>query len=249
MLRAGTRIADDDDTGNLLTAADAAVSGGTQTQTFTYDDLDRLSTATTSGGTGGTYAQKTYSYNNAGNVTSFEGSSFTYDTTHKHGIKNVGGVQKYWYDANGNVTRRINFIDSQDITLSYDHENRLTSVTNGASQTFVYDGDGNLVKRGSVALVGNYYEQQGGAIKKHYYIGSMRVAVRPAAGTAYWLLSDHLGSTALRVNSSGDRQAEQRYMPFGLDRHTDSSLNTAYLFTGQRIESSIDLYFLQQPVV
>jgi RHS repeat-associated protein len=34
-------------------------------------------------------------------------------------------------------------------------------------------------------------------------------------------------------------------MPFGLDRYTTGSLNTAYRYTGQRIEDNTDLYFYQ----
>ena len=61
-----------DPVGNALTIADAN-AGGTQTQTFTYDALNRLSTTAASGGTGGTYTQKTYLYNAVGNITSSTG--------------------------------------------------------------------------------------------------------------------------------------------------------------------------------
>jgi YD repeat-containing protein len=44
-----------DDQGNVLTVVDAAAFGGSQTQTFTYDALNRLLTAQASGGSYGTY--------------------------------------------------------------------------------------------------------------------------------------------------------------------------------------------------
>jgi YD repeat-containing protein len=60
--------------------------------------------------------------------------------------------------------------------LSYDAENRLTSVSGGATASFAYDGDGNRVK-GTVngvttvypstslrAGVGNYYELSGARV-------------------------------------------------------------------------------------
>ncbi len=90
--------------------------------------------------------------------------SYTYqDASHAHAITHIGGIQKYWYDANGNTTRRIN--GSQDITLSYDAENRLTQVVSGTlTTTFTYDGDGNLVKKvtpaGTTLYVGPHFEIQ-----------------------------------------------------------------------------------------
>ncbi|MBU0493171.1 MAG: hypothetical protein KKA73_26860, partial [Chloroflexi bacterium] len=42
-----------DAVGNVKTIQDYNVTGGMQTQTFNYDALNRLSTATVSGGSGG----------------------------------------------------------------------------------------------------------------------------------------------------------------------------------------------------
>ncbi|MEM3434464.1 MAG: RHS repeat-associated core domain-containing protein [Candidatus Methanomethyliaceae archaeon] len=166
------------------------------------------------------------------------------NAAHKHAVTHVGGAQKYWYDAAGNATRRIT--TGQDITLSYDHENRLTGISGGATATYVYDGDGKLVKKTiagtTTTLIGNYYELAGGTAKKHYYAGDVRIAVREG-DTLYWLLTDHLGSTAVTTWSGGSRSAEVRYMPFGLERYEYGSQKTDYRFTGQRIEDSLDLYF------
>ena len=154
------------DTGNMLTISDAAAYNGTatpvtQTQTFTYDPLARLQTAQATGGGApyGDYAQQSYGYSNAGNVTSFAGTAFAYqDPDHKHALTHVGGVQQYWYDANGNATRRIH--GGQDITLTYDAENRLTGLSGGVTASYVYDGDGNRVKETSggttTVYIGNY---------------------------------------------------------------------------------------------
>ena len=130
-----------DDDGNVLTITDAAAYGGSQTQAFAYDTLDRLSTAQASGSTTyGGYTQRSYAYSNAGNITSFEGAALAYNATaHKHAVTHIGGVQKYWYDANGNATRRVN--GSQDITLTYDAENRLTAMSGSVTASYVYDGN------------------------------------------------------------------------------------------------------------
>ena len=114
-------------------------AGGTQTQTFHYDALNRLHDATASGGTGGTYALEDYNYDTTtGNLSSKAGVAYTYqDAAHKHAVTHLGGVQKYWYDANGNMTTRIS--GSNTYNFSYDTENRLLSVSGAATASFVYD--------------------------------------------------------------------------------------------------------------
>jgi len=253
--------------GNLLTIIDAAAYNGdpptppaTQTQTFSYDTLNRLVTAEVTGGNYGTYPQRSYAYSNAGNITSFEGAAYAYnDAAHKHAVTHVGTPpqQRYWYDANGNVTRRITPWGT-DISLEYDAENRLTRVTNtsGGSEvaTYAYDGDGQRVKavvNGTTSVyVGAYYEVTGGVVKKYYYAGSVRVAERNG-GVLYFLLSDHLGSTAVTTDASGNRVTELRYKPlrqaqgklYGDMRYNPGSQITTYRFTGQRWDQGHGLYW------
>jgi uncharacterized repeat protein (TIGR01451 family) len=118
-----------DNVGNVLSIADYD-AGGTQTQSFTYDHLNRLVTAQASGGSGGTYSQESYGYSGndgkIGNLTSKAGVAYTYeDAAHKHAVTHLNGVPKYWYDANGNMTTKVG---SDMYTHTWDYENRLTEV-------------------------------------------------------------------------------------------------------------------------
>jgi len=137
------------------------------------------------------------------------------DANHKHAVTHIGGTlpgnQKYWYDPNGNATRRIS--GTQDITLSYDAENRLTGMSGSVTASYVYDGDGQRVKAtsgGTTAVyIGVYFEWTGSTatMKSYYYAGTTRVAMRtgPASGgVVYYLLSNH-PSTSLRTGSRLDR--------------------------------------------
>ena len=123
----------------------------------------------------------------------------------------------------------------------------LTGVSGGATHTYVYDGDGNLVKATvsgvTTAFIGNYCEYSAGALRKHYYAGGTRIGTRVDSNPINWLLTDHLGSTAVTTNSSGTATAELRYKAYGTTRYAGGTQQTNYRFTGQRIEPALDLYF------
>ncbi len=158
----GTDSSKYDTDGNLLNIYDWK-AGSPQTQTFIYDNLDRLTSAAASGGTGGQgdYAAEQYIYSTStGNLSSKGGVSYTYDATHKHAVTQLNGVQKYWYDANGNMSTRV--VGSNSYNLGYDTENHMTSVSGSASASYTYDGDGKRVKvqdaEGLTVYIGDYLE-------------------------------------------------------------------------------------------
>ncbi len=107
------------------------------------------------------------------------------------------------------------------------------------------DGNGALVKKvaGGVTTVyiGSHYEKQGSTVIKYYSFNGQRIAMNKA-GVVYYLLGDHLGSTALTVNSSGSKVAELRYKAWGETRYTWGTTPTTYRYTGQRQEESLGLY-------
>jgi hypothetical protein len=62
-------------------------------------------------------------------------------------------------------------------------------------------------------------------------------------GAVAWLLSNHLGSTSLRVSESGDVLAEAKYTPWGKQRNLAGDLPTDYTYTGQREEADFGLHY------
>ena len=123
----------------------------------------------------------------------------------------------------------------------------MTSITgSGVNATYVYDGDGKRVKAtvGGVTTVyiGNIYERDNGTtVRKYYYAGTVRVALR-TGGQTYYLLNDHLTSTAITTNASGARLTELRYYAYGGTRYDAGSQMTLYRYTGQRVETGTGLY-------
>ena len=139
------------------------------------------------------------------------------------------GAYAACYDGNGNMTCRLR--DGVAYLQGWDAENRLVSVSNlatGQGATYVYDGDGRLVK-GVVNGVATYYagegyEQQGAAWTAYYSAGGERLAVRKvgygSGNGLCWLLRDQLGSTALTVDGAGAKVAELRYKAYGETRYS-----------------------------
>jgi len=57
----------------------------------------------------------------------------------------------------------------------------------------------------------------------------------------HYIYTDHLGSTSLTTNASGDVMAQQRYLPYGEVRWSAGTLPTDFTFTRQRAEAGLGL--------
>jgi RHS repeat-associated protein len=71
----------------------------------------------------------------------------------------------------------------------------------------------------------------------------MRVGTGSGTTGLTWLLTNHLGSTSVVATSSGSKSAEVRYRAWGEDRFTSGTAPTSFWYTGQRVETSLGLYF------
>ena len=74
------------------------------------------------------------------------------------------------------------------------------------------------------------------------YSDGQRVAMRQGSSTLYYLLTDHLGSTAVTATSGGGWYSELRYYPWGGTRYSSGTTPTSYRYTGQR-EAEVGLYY------
>ncbi len=80
------------------------------------------------------------------------------------------------------------------------------------------------------------------AATSYYNLPGARV-VRSAAGL-FWVLTDHLGSSSVTVDASGDSVVGTvRYEAYGATRVSTGEAHTDKLYTGQRVELGTGLYY------
>ncbi len=232
-----------------------------ETNLYAYDSLNRLTQWTLNG------VNETYSYDpNTGNLDLKADVDLNYnDASHAHAVTHIGSTQKYWYDANGNQTKRV--IGPDTFTLVYDAENRLVEVKKNSTTIaeFTFDGDGKRVKSvvdgETILFVGAHYEvknpQSLGEVTKYYFAGASRIAMRkytiPVSMSVEYMIGDHLGSTSMTTDATGVKISEMRYKAWGETRYTwtDAPANpspayamTRYQYTGQfSYEAEFGLYF------
>ncbi|MBE0656370.1 MAG: hypothetical protein IH602_01705 [Bryobacteraceae bacterium] len=206
--------------GNVLSQAIARPSFSV-TQTYGIDPLNRLSSVTE-----GTES-RTFDYSPTGNMwvatasTNFAAGSFTPRTSTWYNASNrlVNTGLGIAYDLAGNQTAIGGY------TNTFDAENRLTSSTiNSVTTSYAYDGEGRRVKNGSMVMVydafGKLAAEYGGAVT--------------SAGREY-LTGDHLGSTRLVTNASGNPTKCADYLPFGEEIGQGvNGRGTCYGFTDPR---------------
>jgi RHS repeat-associated protein len=192
-----------DNNGNMLTQTISAASAVIASQTYTYDALNRLATASETGGW-----SQTSNYDRTGNrwVTNPTGINLnpltpTAQTDYNSANNKIAAST---YDTAGNQ-----YIDKQGNSYFYDGENHQTSsIVSGASSSYTYDGDGHRITKTTGA----------GPIVFVYDIGGKLIAEYngPATngGTSY-LTTDHLGSTRLVTRSDQSVVSRHDYLPFG----------------------------------
>ncbi len=206
-----------------------------RTVNFTYDELDRVKTASTQGSTGQWCWGQSFTYDRYANllsatVTKCSAPSPQLSVDSNNHITNTG----FRYDAAGNLT------SDGSLTYSYDAENRI-KANNGVN--YVYDGLRNRVKNArlywfSGGQVLAETDLTGTLLREFVYFGSTRIARRDASGSVFYFFSDHLRSVRRMTDATGNVQQDLDYYPFGGEVVTSSA--NAYKFTGKERDGALD---------
>src|SRR5271163_493098 len=239
----------------------------TRTQNFTYDSLNRISTAYTnsdnqpaySGDTGSIAAcwAETYTYDPWGNLTSLgpnsttqpnyvgctQESGFNYTSAGQITTKNQ--IAAYCYDAAGNLVLETTCpTGTFTPAFQYDAENHLIS---SAAVTYTYDGDGKRVMKsnGTIYWYGAssdaFLETDLSANLKYQYFffNGQRVGRQDGNNSVTWYFGDHLGSSRVVWSTAATDNSD--FYPFGGERVIASGTANTYKFTGKERDSESGL--------
>ena len=127
-----------DANGNITRITENASTSAARTVDYVYDDLNRLTSASSSNVASGSNYSHTYSYSAIGNLLS--GSAGTYSYAHAsssyanpHALLNLASASttSYAYDTNGNLTGTS--IGSTLISYTWDWRNRMTNTSSSTA--------------------------------------------------------------------------------------------------------------------
>ncbi len=199
------------------------ISGASTSTDYTYDNLGRLATVNTQG------SLTSYTYDANGNRTQVNGLPIAnYDAQDR---LNSYGTFNYTYTDNGELLTKVDTASNQTTRYTYDVLDNLLQVQlpDGRNIDYVVDGQNRRIAKkinGSI-VQGFLYKDQlnpiaeldtsNAIIARFVYAGKSNVpAYMEKDGETYRIISDHLGSPRLVVNSTtGEIVQRMDYDAFG----------------------------------
>ena len=222
--------------------------GLTAVQTYTYDSLNRLKSATENINSNPTPEWKqTFQYDRYGNR--------NFDTTNNNTTTIPNGcavavcnpqvdaatnkLVGYQFDDAGNTKT-----DADNRQFIYDGENKQVEVKDqyGVSiGKYFYDGDGKRVKKISATETTVFVYNAGGQLVAEY---STQISQQPQVS---YLTTDHLGSPRINTDANGAVIARHDYQPFGeeITRASYGADAVRQQFTAYERDNESDLDFAQ----
>jgi YD repeat-containing protein len=207
-----------------------------RSQNFQYDTLNRIKQANSTGPTWG----ENFTIDPWGNLTNRAAvPGKTYTELLNVAANNNNQLSGFGYDAAGNMTQ------NGSVTYTYNAENQLVST---AGWTYVYDGDGERVKKSNGSAGTLYWRGtasepvaesslSGTSLEEYIFLGGQRVARRDVTGSVvHYYFADHLGSTGMVTNSAGTVPFDEDldYYPYGgIVTGSTENVPQNYKFTGK----------------
>ncbi len=211
------------------------ISSANMAETFTYDNLHRVTGRTVTqafGMTGNLGMTEAYDYDANGNLKSKTGvGHYQYNVSGKP--NRLAGV---WQNSNFSGTKYYNFVydDNGNVTndgkrsFAYNAFDKPSLVTQGTeTTTFSYGPNRELIKRidarstgtTTTLLIDNLYQQvlmPSGVTEHKFTVGNAIVTRRTAGGPqVYYLHKDQQGSTTAITNPEGNTVQQLLYDPWG----------------------------------
>jgi len=215
----------------------------TRSQNFTYDQLNRISSALTTSthATSPTHCWgETYTLDawaNLNSITATTNSNYT-GCSQESGFSQIADgnnhLPSFSYDASGNTQN-----DGVN-SYTWDAESQLKTA---AGLTYTYDGDGRRVSKVGSKL---YWYGSGGDIlaetntsgtttAEYIFFGGKRIAMLPAGSSAQFYVDDLLGTSRVITTNTGVVCYDADFYPYGGERtpYTNTCTQNNYKFEGK----------------
>ena len=215
----------------------------TQTESYNYDGLNRLTSASC------TSWSHTYTYDKVGNITAKDSTTYMINSVNE--VTALSDGTSFSYDSNGNRTQKTKGTDTWDYT--YDYANRLTKVEENDTTVgeYVYDGGCNRLQVTESGITTTYiysgpsilYEENSTGQATYIYGPSGMLAKRTTINeetNIFYYHSDHLGSTRLVTDDNKNIVSAVTYHPFGETYSEEGS--EVYLYNGKELDET-GLYY------
>jgi RHS repeat-associated protein len=214
----------------------------TKNKSFTYDALDRLLTATSSG----IWGSLGWTYDGVGNRQTENSTVYSY-TPGTNKLIGTGGTS-FGFDSNGNTTSQ----GARQYT--YNEDQRLVRVVDGAmTATYTYDGNGQRVKKlvNGVTTIFHYDERGqliaesdgAGTITAVYVYLNGQPLVKIEGTNVYYYHNDALGTPQKMTDASGTVVWAADYKPFGEATVTVSTIINNLRYPGQYYDAETGLLY------
>jgi RHS repeat-associated protein len=244
-----------DSVGNITKIVDNADTNTKKTVDYSYDDLSRLLSASSTNAVAHGNFKHVFAYTAIGNLASSTtaGGPYAYAGNtgslyaNPHAATTIA-TTSLTYDQNGNTTAVGSALGTT--TYTWNFKNQMTQVTGTTTlATFGYDHTGDrvkLVEGGTTTYFPSVqYEVSGGTAKKYIYLGDQLVAIGEN-GAHVLVHTDHLGGTQV-ISGTSDTIAELNdYYPFGSLRFNEqNSYSNRKKFTGHEFDTSTGLSYME----
>jgi RHS repeat-associated protein len=221
---------------------DTGTDWNSDTESYSYDGLDRLTAASC------TFWSHSYSYDKVGNRTAKDGVTYTINSVNE--VTALSDGTSFIYNDNGSRTQKTKGTDTWNYT--YDYANRLMKVEKNDSvlEEYIYDGEGKRIQSIEDSATTYVYsgidivfEETATGTASYIYGPTGRLAKITTfneESNTFYCHTDHLGSTRLVTDENRNIISAVTYHPFGIPSTSEGE--EGYLFN-QKEKDSSGLYY------
>lgn len=190
-----------------------------RTQNFSYDSLNRIQQAYSSGTMWGETFGSESAPGTAPSTPGIDAWGNLWQRSRVTGKNNYEGLSVavlnnnqlsgFGYDAAGNMTTN----SDGSATYQYNQEGQMTKFITTDTDIYIYDGDGRRVKKNTGAVTLYWYDGSGNVLdetvgngnltSEYIYFNGKRIARRDANNSVHYYFTDHLGSANVVTDAVG----------------------------------------------